>query len=392
MKVLYIFNTSNFRDGSIKSLLTLISGLQELGIVASAVVQRKGEMFTSLSKKGIHTYVLPLRFNTYPLARNMVDKLLFLPRFVFWQVMNVFSYLSLLNVVRHEKFDIIHTNVSVINIGFKVAKRLRIPHVFHVREYVDKDFGLHYFPTDRYLRKTLENSYSICITKDIQLHHKLNTSRRSSVIYNGIIYQSQIKTNPIKERYFLYVGRIEPAKGLDVLVKAYHKYVLDTSVTVVPLLVAGEVSDTVFYKNLLRYIQSNGLSKYISFFGGRDDVFELMRKALAIIIPSVFEGFGRCMAEAMFNGCLVIAHDTGGLKEQFDNGKELCGGEIGLRYKTELQLSGHLQDVSKRPYKFYSDMICRASSVVGRLYSIEVYVNSVYDVYKRMLGVSENND
>lgn len=126
--------------------------------------------------------------------------------------------------------------------------------------------------------------------------------------------------------------------------------------------------------------------------GGRDDVFELMRKALAIIIPSVFEGFGRCMAEAMFNGCLVIAHDTGGLKEQFDNGKELCGEEIGLRYKTELQLSGHLQDVSKRPYKFYSDMICRASSVVGRLYSIEVYVNSVYDVYKRMLGVSENND
>ena len=64
-----------------------------------------------------------------------------------------------------------------------------------------------------------------------------------------------------------------------------------------------------------------------------------MRQAKAIIIPSHNEGFGRCMPEAMFNGCLCIGHDTGGTKEQMDNGTEATGEDIALRYQTEDQLT-----------------------------------------------------
>ena len=45
-----------------------------------------------------------------------------------------------------------------------------------------------------------------------------------------------------------------------------------------------------------------------------------MSKALALFVPSSFEGFGFITVEAMFCGCLVIGRNTGGTKEQFDNG------------------------------------------------------------------------
>ena len=45
-----------------------------------------------------------------------------------------------------ENPDIIHTNTGVIHEGLKVAKRLKIPHVWHLREYQDKDFNWEAFP------------------------------------------------------------------------------------------------------------------------------------------------------------------------------------------------------------------------------------------------------
>ena len=56
---------------------------------------------------------------------------------------------------------------------------------------------------------------------------------------------------------------------------------------------------------------------------------------LGLIVPSKCEGFGLVTVEGMLNGSLVVGKDTGGTKEQFDNGKSFCGKEIGLRYNTE---------------------------------------------------------
>ena len=75
--------------------------------------------------------------------------------------------------------DIVHTNVSVCSIGFRVSRKLNVPHIYHIREYADKDFGLYYIPTRNiYLRQlTARNSYNICITKDIQKYFRQEHSK-----------------------------------------------------------------------------------------------------------------------------------------------------------------------------------------------------------------------
>ena len=110
-----------------------------------------------------------------------------------------------------------------------------------------------------------------------------------------------------------------------------------------------------------------------------------MQKARAIIIPSLNEGFGRCMPEAMFNGCLAIGRNTGGTLEQLNNGLKLTGQEIALRFDTNQQLTQHLIDVSSQPVDYYRPTLERAFQVVNQLYSSESNVNNVYHFYKQIV-------
>ena len=96
------------------------------------------------------------------------------------------------------------------------------------------------------------------------------------------------------------------------------------------------------------------------------------------------------MTEAMLNGCLVVGHNTGGTKEQFDNGVELSGKEIGLRYDTEGQLTDHLCKIAGSQQQVFQETIATAADVVSRLYSVEVSVNNVYNYYIEILN-NENN-
>ncbi len=81
-------------------------------------------------------------------------------------------------------------------------------------------------------------------------------------------------------------------------------------------------------------LEYEGLSESVDWLGVIDNVDEYMLDSVATVVPSVCEGFGRVVAEAMFNGSLVIGRDSGGIKEQFDNGVHVTGYEIGLRFNT----------------------------------------------------------
>ena len=39
------------------------------------------------------------------------------------------------------RIDIIHSNVSVGQLGYELSKSIGIPYVWHLREFIDKDFN-----------------------------------------------------------------------------------------------------------------------------------------------------------------------------------------------------------------------------------------------------------
>ena len=101
-----------------------------------------------------------------------------------------------------------------------------------------------------------------------------------------------------------------------------------------------------------------------------------------MVVASRFEGFGFITAEAMLNGCPVIGKNTGGTKEQFDNGRELMQAEIALRYSSRQDLTEAMCFVMEHDT---TDMCAKAKETVLRLYSLERNTSLVEKYYKEIL-------
>lgn len=388
MKVLFVFQYVPFA-GSANSFRNMLLGLQEKGVEPYVVFQQKGDMYDDFKKRGIHVYCLPYRTCIYPPSTTLKDIVLFIPRLFYWTLKNEIVAGQISKIARCSNVDIIHTNASINNVGYKAAVKLNIPHVWHIREYADLDFGYHYVFTKRsFLRKLNKSrSYSISITKDIALYNGLEGNKNSRVIYNGVMSENDAVAPKKEKEYFLYAGRLEKNKGIEDLLDAYVSFVKFVGVVKAPnLYIAGDTGHNE-YKNILNEkISQSQANNKVFFLGMRKDLFELMKNAIAVIVPSVSEGFGRVMPEAMFAAALVIGRNTGGTKEQFDNGKVYMGAEIGLRYESNEELVDRMLEVVRNGYSYYIPMIERATKTVTHFYSIEQNVNAIYNFYEEIMN------
>lgn len=392
LNVVYVLNSTYALGGASKSFVSMLSGLMDKGVYPIVVLPDKDGLYQILQSMGVECIVSCFRPATYPHNRSSLkDILLFLPKLVARQIVNRRTVNRMVKVLKDRDIRLVHTNVSVVDVGYRFSRRTGIPHIYHVREYADLDFHEIYFPCSSVFHRLLrKNSYSICITRHIQSHHGLAGNPASVVVYNGVEVPSVDVSSLKKDGYFLFAGRVDASKGVHVLLEAYAKYVSGAASPCRDLWIAGEAGSEAYYRKILHLVEKYGLCGKVKFLGGRDDIFLLMQQAGAIVIPSRFEGFGRCMAESMMNGCLVIAHDTAGLKEQFDNGVQMTGREIGLRYTTPEDLLECLKRVDEMTEAESGTMVAEAYKVARALYAPAVNVERIYRFYNQILDVRSN--
>ena len=389
MKVLYIAHSTLPSGGATKALYQLVKKIEKHGVEPIIVVPDKKGIYEDWRKEGFRVISLNYRMNAYPPVRNLKDLLLFFPRTIGRIFLNVKASEELCKIIQKEHVDLVHSNSSVVEIGRLAAAKLNIPHIYHVREYGDADFKMHYIPSKSYAHLMMRQSNTICITEGIQKHHGLDKANRlkgkSVVIYDGVLPQQSVPTFSEKGNYFLFAGRLEPAKGLDFMLKGYCEYVKSTS-NPLPLKVAGHQLRPGYLAMIKDYIHQNGLGAHVELLGPRSDIFDLMKEAKAIVIASPFEGFGFCMAEAMFNGCLVIGRDLTGTHEQFENGLMMHGKEIGLRFNTTEELSESLKYVTDENSRTFDEMKNLAFATVNKLYTSQTCTMKIWNFYQSILN------
>ena len=249
---------------------------------------------------------------------------------------------------------------------------------------------MNYFPYKKAFISQLnnDNSYSICVTRSIQRHYNQTDNDNSIVIYDGILNKNQSLQCVRKDNYFLFAGRVEAIKGLEFLIDSYIEYCKKTDV-IYPLYICGLIRNDAFFDTITKKIKYERIDKFVFFLGEREDIYEIMKKATAIVICSPEEGFGLCMAEAMFYGCLVIGRDTSGTKEQMDNGKNICENEIAIRFNTRQELSEKLLELTTEPTK-YEEYVKRAFDVVNKLYTVETCTRNVLGFYNHILSINSS--
>lgn len=393
MRIAYILSSTVSLGGASKAFKTLLKGLMTKGVEPYVVMPDKNELYEDILNMGIPVFAVTSRFNAYPNVRSTKDLFLFVPRLMARLIVNQIATWKTAKWLSTQNIELIHSNVGVIKIGYNASRILRIPHIYHIREYADKDFGIYYFPCKQAFYRQLKKkqSYSICITKDIQNYYEQDNNEHSVVIYDGICEKKEEMPQKAKKEFFLFAGRLEPVKGLDFLLDAYHEYMKQNE-NVIPLYVAGQAMVKEYVNLVKRKIKDYAMEEHVHFLGERSDVEKLMQKAYAIIIASSFEGFGLCMPEAMFNGCLTIGRNTSGTKEQLDNGRKITNGEIALRYNTKEELTAYLTNVTIQSPSVFMPYRERAFKTVNVLYTQEANTDKVYKLYQNIINEESNKN
>ncbi len=118
----------------------------------------------------------------------------------------------------------------------------------------------------------------------------------------------------IHERFFVFVGVREPKKNLDRLLDAFGR-LAPRSEGPVDLAVVGPHGWST--EGLESHARALGLGDRVRFTGRvpQSDLVELLQDARALVFPSITEGFGLPVLEAMACGTAVIASRAGALPE-----------------------------------------------------------------------------
>ena len=376
MRILYISNSTK-TSGAPAVLLNLIQELRDRHEIAVILPDADGPLYHELKKIGVRCYAdKPYGLTVWPRVVNPL-KLLRRLRTLISGIPSVRRYVG--KVIDDFRPDIVHLNVGPLDISFDECVSRGIPHIWHLREFQS---GMTFWPSEREFRRKIlcSGNWNIAITRCVADYWNLRGY--DEVIYDGVRMEHDQKPGSADGRYFLFVGRVERNKGLLELLKAFRRYRKSGGDAI--LKVAGRSS--AMYGLLCRtYIQLCSLNPYVEFMGPRDDVPELMRGALALVVASRTEGFGLTAVEAMSQGCVVIGNDTTGIKEQFDRGKEITGNEIGIRYCGTADLVRALETVASENADF-SDMSERARSMVLNEYPVDKMAGRIENFYLKVLS------
>lgn len=391
MNIVYVLSGTTMSGGATKAFLGILEIVCGNGHKAFVVCPDNKGVYEYLKNSnpipGATPYQLSYTYDTLPFVSSKKDIILFLPRLVKRFAKNRLAAAKLKKFCSDIGADLIHTNTSVNNIGYLAAKKLHIKHIWHIREYGDKDFNM-IVPFQRKKLNAPDN-YKIAITKDILNYKGLDRDMTSRVIYDGPV--KEIRPPATTDgRYFFFAGRLTEKKGVFDLLDGYISYAEKSGDKALPLKLAGRADDDI-QKKLTDIVQNNRLSEKVQILGEITDSSELRnlyRNSTATIVPSWNEGFGFVLPEAMSCGALTVGRDSGGTKEQYDNAMVITGEEVGFRFNTARELADILTTLASSSKKDFLQMITNSQRVVEKLYTVAASGGNVLKFYEEITGKS----
>jgi glycosyltransferase involved in cell wall biosynthesis len=245
------------------------------------------------------------------------------------------AFVSLVRLMRRERYDIVETHTSVAGLLGRVAAKLAgVPVVVHmVHAYAGHDFVS---PGKRWLFTQMERvmdyitDFYIAGSDAILgkgIARGVFPARKARRIYYSIDLESYDRAAsgssvrmelgiPDDVLVVGLVGRLEPQKGIEFFIEAVAQ--LAVKWPRVEWLVAGDGPHRDEY---LALAEARGVRDRIRFLGWRKDVAAVMSALDILAIPSRWEAFGIVNLEAMRVGIPVVGFATEGIPEVVKHGE-----------------------------------------------------------------------
>lgn len=372
--------------GANRSLLNLLDGLKSYEVSVCVVSPQKGELNEALQNRGIPTAIIPIQrwVSCRPLFSNRF--LNRIRKYIGWRYnaakrlcRNLCILPALIQQLLEWKIDVIYTNASDISIGVLAAMRLRKPHVWHLREFGDLDYGLQPDWGRGFFRYVINTADALITNSEAVRTYLLRdiTNKCVQVIYNGVAWETDferlydlVQTQPCRRQPYTFalVGLIHPCKQHDTAIRALA-IVADRYPNVRLLIVGG--GDT----NHLRQLANKlGVADKIEFWGYVCDPYTVYIMTDTLLMCSKYEAMGRVTAEAMAACRPVIGYDNAGTSEIIEHE------HTGLLYRGGSEaLAMCMMRFIENP-EWGRELGKNGWHIARQKYSIEIYSKSIYRV------------
>ena len=297
MNILYLTNHLNI--GGISSyVLTLASGMRKRGhnvYMASS----GGGLLCRFTTEGITYIPIPIKTKSEVSYKVLISKF------------------KLLKYIKEDNIDIIHANSRVTQVlSFLIQRACGTPYVSTCHGFFKKRFFRKIFPC--------WGNKVIAISESVKEHliedFKVN-ERDIRVIHNGIDV-NKFREQRIEDReqrkkdlglgdgpVVGIVARLSEEKGHGYLIKAMEAVI--ARIPRAQLVIVGEGR---MREELVNLTKTAGLEKSIFFLPSVMDTQEVLSGMDLFVLPSLKEGLGLALMEAMACGLCVIGSGVGGIK------------------------------------------------------------------------------
>lgn len=308
----------NDLNGAERSLIVLLTHIDRAEFSPIVLTPSKGPMDKILKDCGIPhrtTHLdrwipsrgTPAYPHAYSYLRNLRSRL--------W---------SLLTLIEREQIDCVYTNTSTLIDGAFAAKRAGIPHVWHIREYLDGNSDLKALLPHSWIdRITLRLSDMVITPSHALAQQRFSTSRKVCVVPNGVDPSSFSKGDgerirseldiPFDSPIITYIGSILPRK--DPLTFIHSAAAIYRNHPESHFLLVGPAPDTPLERQAKSLVAEYGIDSNFHFLGFRADTSDILAATSIHISTSLQETFGRTLIEAMAAKKPVIATRCGGPEE-----------------------------------------------------------------------------
>lgn len=307
-------NASGHIAGAEAMLVDLLAGLDRARFTPLVLLPVEGELSAALRTAGIEA-------RSWPLAAFRSRRELRSPAAVarLGRALPA-SVRAMARLIRAEGIGLVHTNSSVVLDGALAARRAGVPHLWHVREVLERPRGA--WPLLRRLIPAL-SSRVLCVSPAVARHFGRlpgRLARRLEVVPDGVatarfaVPPRRAWPWPADAPVVGTVGRINGHKGQEDVLRAAA--LVCERVPAARFVLAGGALPAYadVAASLRRLAGELGLTDRVLFLGHqrRDEVAGVLAGLDVFVMPSrIVEGFGLAALEAMAAGLSVVGTDVG---------------------------------------------------------------------------------
>ena len=307
---------------------------------------------------------------------------------------------DLVRIIKTEKPDVVHTHTSKAGIlGRMAAKIARVPRIVHT-PHGHVFFG-HFGPILSRMFLRVERLFALLTDRVVALTDResrdytdLNVYPADKLvqIHSGVDIEKfkQVPVSAVEKKRSLgldrngivvgFIGWLLPIKGPMHLLKAMEDVWQDHDDTSLVFIGKGDLD-----VDLRAEALKTGANGRVNFLGWRNDIDEIMPLFDIFVLPSLNEGMGRVLVEAMAAGKPIVASNVGGIPDlvQHDhNGLLVPPGD-------EKALAAGIKQLINDPEK--AKMMGQRGRELCHQFSLEAMIEKIDALYMGLSQIESKN-